>query len=86
VFFEDFDLTLFPVTMGPAGSAPVQCIAFNSFVKTAGISGISIPVAFSADGTPIGFQLAGRFGYDWESLAMARRYERPIHAPPGSLL
>ncbi|WP_454857804.1 amidase [Rhizobium binxianense] len=80
MFFEDFDLMLSPVTVVPPGPATEQAPAyyniFTSFVNTAGIPAVSIPSTFSAEGTPIGFQLAGRFGSDWDLLAMARQFER----------
>jgi aspartyl-tRNA(Asn)/glutamyl-tRNA(Gln) amidotransferase subunit A len=80
MFFEEFDLMLSPVTVTPPGPAtepaPAYYNIFTSFVNTAGIPGISIPAAVSSAGTPIGFQLAGRFGADWDLIAMARQYEQ----------
>jgi aspartyl-tRNA(Asn)/glutamyl-tRNA(Gln) amidotransferase subunit A len=79
LFFEKFDLMLSPVTGATAWPAEQPASphfnVFTGFVNIAGIPAISIPAALSSEGMPIGFQLAGRFGADWELLAMAREYE-----------
>jgi aspartyl-tRNA(Asn)/glutamyl-tRNA(Gln) amidotransferase subunit A len=79
LFFEKFDLMLSPVTGATAWPAETPASphfnVFTGFVNIAGTPGISIPAALSREGLPIGFQLAGRYGADWELLAMAREYE-----------
>jgi aspartyl-tRNA(Asn)/glutamyl-tRNA(Gln) amidotransferase subunit A len=81
--FEQHDLILSPVTgqlPGPADEpAPAHYSIFTGFANTAGVPAIAIPAEVSPDGLPIGFQLVGPFGADWELLGMARQYE--LHHP-----
>ncbi|WP_201838676.1 amidase [Microvirga zambiensis] len=56
--------------------APPYHRAFTGFVNAAGLPAISIPGPASPNGLPIGFQLIGAFGQDWELLSLARQYER----------
>jgi len=48
---------------------------FTTWVNACGLPALSIPVAPSADGRPIGIQLIGRFGADESLLDMAERVE-----------
>jgi aspartyl-tRNA(Asn)/glutamyl-tRNA(Gln) amidotransferase subunit A len=79
LFFEKFDVMLSPVTGATAWPAETPAAShfnvFTGFVNIAGTPAISIPATLSHEGLPIGFQVAGRWGADWELLAMAREYE-----------
>lgn len=55
---------------GPRGAA-----LFATFVNAGGIPAVSVPVAPSAGGIPIGMQLAGRFGADLSVLRLAKEFE-----------
>jgi aspartyl-tRNA(Asn)/glutamyl-tRNA(Gln) amidotransferase subunit A len=41
-----------------------------------GLPGISVPWSMTADGVPVGLQIVGRRGSDWQVLAAAERLER----------
>ena len=77
--FEKFDVLLSPVTGATAWPAEQTAAphfnVFTGFVNIAGVPAISIPAAVSEEGLPIGFQLVGRFGADWDLVEMAREYE-----------
>ena len=79
-FFQGYDMMLSPVTgalPGPADEpAPGHYTVFTSIANTAGVPAISIPSGLSPDGLPIGFQLMGRFGADWDLLGMGLQYEQ----------
>lgn len=79
-FFARYDLLVSPVLTAFAGPAdsPVQGIytGFTGFANTAGIPAISFPARISANGLPIGVQIAGRFGADRDLLQIAARFER----------
>ncbi len=79
LFFEDYDLMLTPATAVLPWPADVPAVPYeNTFppvANTAGVPAISIPAGLSPQGLPIGFQLMGRFGTDWELIALARQYE-----------
>lgn len=55
---------------GPRGAA-----LFATFVNAAALPAISVPVASSADGLPIGLQIVGPFGADLGVLLLARSLE-----------
>jgi len=56
--------------------APPYHRAFTGFVNAAGLPAMSVPGPVSPAGLPIGFQLIGAFGQDWDLLSLARQYER----------
>jgi aspartyl-tRNA(Asn)/glutamyl-tRNA(Gln) amidotransferase subunit A len=88
-FFETTDFLLMPTSaslpwvigdafprqidgrdVGPRGAA-----VFATFVNAAALPVVSVPVAPSADGLPIGMQLVGSFGADLAVLRLAKQYE-----------
>lgn len=79
-FFQGYDMMLSPVTGGLPGPAdepaPGHYTVFTSVANTAGVPAIAIPSGLSPDGLPIGFQLMGRFGADWDLLGIALQYEQ----------
>jgi aspartyl-tRNA(Asn)/glutamyl-tRNA(Gln) amidotransferase subunit A len=78
--FEQYDLLLSPVTVAPPGPAdepaPAHYGIFTGFANSAGVPAISIPATIGRAGLPIGFQLVGRFGMDWDLISIAQQYER----------
>ena len=77
-FFEEYDILLSPVSGSPAWGAEETVKpffnVFTSFVNSGGVPALSVPAAISADGRPIGFQLVGRFGADWQLIQLAGEY------------
>lgn len=55
---------------GPRGHA-----VFTPFANAGGLPGLSLPAAPSPDGLPIGFQLVGPFGADFQLLDLGLQYE-----------
>lgn len=51
--------------------------------SSAGVPGISLPMALNPDGLPIGLELDASFGCDRDLLALARRVEHVIGRVPG---
>jgi indoleacetamide hydrolase len=51
--------------------------------SSAGVPGISLPMALNSRGLPLGLELDASFGRDRELLALARRVERVIGPVPG---
>lgn len=51
--------------------------------SSAGLPGISLPMALSSEGLPLGLELDAASGRDRDLLAMARRVERVIGRVPG---
>lgn len=91
-FFESFDILLTPTLSAPPPRLGVlstrtsdlqQFIAdtyglaaFTATFDGTGQPAISLPMHWSADGLPIGVQLAGRFGADATLLALAAQLEQ----------
>ncbi len=78
--FETCDLLMTPTAGAlpwPAEQqGPPHNRVFTGFVNGAGLPAVSIPCDPATDGLPIGFQLVGRFGADWDLLRVAAEYER----------
>jgi aspartyl-tRNA(Asn)/glutamyl-tRNA(Gln) amidotransferase subunit A len=53
---------------------PRSAAIFSTWVNAAGLPGLNVPVAISAQGLPIGVQLVGTFGADEALLNLATRY------------
>jgi len=64
----------------PAG--PRDHAVFTGFVNIAGLPAISLPIAVSAAGLPIGIQLVAGFGADAGLLAFAHGFAERHPAPP----
>ena len=64
----------------PAG--PRDHAVFTGFVNIAGLPAISLPIAVSAAGLPIGIQLVAGFGADAGLLAFAHSFAERHPAPP----
>jgi aspartyl-tRNA(Asn)/glutamyl-tRNA(Gln) amidotransferase subunit A len=64
----------------PAG--PRDHAIFTGWVNIAGLPAISLPVALSAAGLPIGVQFVAGFGADTDLLAFARDFTERHPAPP----
>jgi Asp-tRNA(Asn)/Glu-tRNA(Gln) amidotransferase A subunit family amidase len=64
----------------PAG--PRDHAVFTGWVNIAGLPAVSLPVALSASGLPIGVQLVAGFGADTDLLAFAQDFARRHPAPP----
>ena len=91
--FGDADVLLCPTMRAPAppvGAARVDIGGRNYALHTAvtnltlpfnlsGLPAISVPWGVSKDGVPIGMQIVGRRGHDWQVLAFAQRL---IGSPP----
>jgi mandelamide amidase len=54
--------------------------------SSAGVPGITLPMAIDAKGLPLGIELDAASGRDYELLALARRVERVIGGVPGPAL
>jgi Asp-tRNA(Asn)/Glu-tRNA(Gln) amidotransferase A subunit family amidase len=94
--FADIDLVLTPTAAAlpwPAEAAypdriagrsagPRDHAAFTGWVNIAGVPAISLPVAVSKSGLPIGVQFAAGFGADTSLLAFARAFAERYPAPP----
>jgi len=93
MFFEDVDVVLTPASAAlpwPIGidyperisgrkAGPRDAAIFATFVNAGGLPAVSVPVAPSADGIPIGMQLVSRFGADVLLLRLAKAYEEGAH-------
>lgn len=89
VFFETADFLITPSSASlpwPIGEAypreidgrevgPRGAALFATFVNAAALPAISVPVAPSAQGLPIGMQIVGPFGSDLAVFQMARQFE-----------
>ena len=77
--FRRFDLLMTPTAGSlpwPAEQeGPPRSRVFTGIVNAAGYPAITIPGEPSSNGLPIGFQLVGRFGADWELVELAAGYE-----------
>src|SRR5260370_30268012 len=51
--------------------------------SSAGVPGITLPMALNSDGLPLGLELDAAAGRDRDLLALARRIERVIERVPG---
>ena len=90
-FFSTYDILLSPTMCAPparlgvmnmsstddAGylDAVLGCIGFTSLFNSAGNPAMSVPLATSRDGLPIGIQFAGRFGDEATLLRLAAQLE-----------
>lgn len=72
--FDRFDAILTPAAPGPApvGLETTGDPAFNTIWTFCGLPALTLPLAQSADGMPIGIQLVGRRGMDGRLLRTAR--------------
>jgi len=91
-FFEKVDFLLMPTSASlpwVIGKPYPEVIAgreagsrgaalFATFVNVAGLPAVSVPVAPSAGGIPIGMQLVGPFGGDLLLLRLAREFEQAV--------
>ena len=91
-FFDTYDLMLtptlavvpFPHPGGPAGPAEIngaadralRRLASHVSVQPHGAAAITVPCGFSAEGLPIGLQIAGRRHADADVLRAAAAYEQ----------
>ncbi|MES2787357.1 MAG: amidase [Pseudomonadota bacterium] len=89
VFFETADFLITPSSASlawPIGQAypheidgrkagPRGAALFATFVNAAALPAISVPVAPSAQGLPIGMQIVGPFGSDLALFRLARQFE-----------
>jgi aspartyl-tRNA(Asn)/glutamyl-tRNA(Gln) amidotransferase subunit A len=77
--FRTFDLLMTPTAGSlpwPAEQeGPPRSRVFTGIVNAAGYPAITIPGEPSSNGLPIGFQLVGRFGADWDLVELAAGYE-----------
>lgn len=88
-FFEDVDCLLtptsaslpwalvkpFPERINDREAGPRGAALFATFVNAGGLPAISVPVAPSAGGIPIGMQLVSAFGTDLLLLRLAKAFE-----------
>jgi aspartyl-tRNA(Asn)/glutamyl-tRNA(Gln) amidotransferase subunit A len=72
----------FPDRIAGSAAGPRDHAVFTGWVNIAGIPAISLPVAVSANGLPIGVQFAAGFGADKALLDFARSFEQRHPAPP----
>ena len=91
--FDGFDAWLTPtVATAPPPVADLQdldvykrtnllALRNTSIVSCLGQCAVSLPVAFDAQGLPIGLQIIGRRGTDDRLLAVSRRLERSLGRP-----
>ncbi len=77
--FRQWDVIVTP----SAGSLPWDATkfgppysrAFTGVVNAGGLPGLNLPCDPSPDGLPIGIQLVGAHGKDWDLIALARQFE-----------
>jgi aspartyl-tRNA(Asn)/glutamyl-tRNA(Gln) amidotransferase subunit A len=69
-----------PQSIDGRATNPRSAAIFSTWVNGAGLPGLNVPVARSAEGLPIGIQLVGTFGADEAILNLATRYA--AHATP----
>jgi Asp-tRNA(Asn)/Glu-tRNA(Gln) amidotransferase A subunit family amidase len=74
--------TAYPDRIGGRQAAPRDHAAFTGWVNIAGVPAISLPVAVSRSGLPIGVQFAAGFGADASLLAFAGAFAERHPAPP----
>lgn len=48
------------------------------YVSILGVPAVSVPCGFSAEGLPVGLQIVGRAGADWDVLALGQAFETAI--------
>ena len=90
-FFERHDVLLSPTVARPSlplgvvrmdnglegfQQALAPMVAFTSVCNAAGVPAMSMPLAWTDDGLPIGMQLVGRFGAEEMLFALAAEIER----------
>lgn len=94
-FFEQWDFMITPTAAAlpwPRSDAAPRIIdgqaagprasaIYTTFVNVAGLPGISIPFAESADGLPIGMQIVGAVGSDYALINLAEQIELDMHRP-----
>jgi aspartyl-tRNA(Asn)/glutamyl-tRNA(Gln) amidotransferase subunit A len=71
----------FPERIGDRPAGPRDHALFTGWVNIAGIPAISLPVAVSKSGLPIGVQFTAGFGADAALLDFALRFARRHPAP-----
>ncbi len=79
IAFRDWDVIVMP----SAGAMPWDATkfgppyhrAFTGIVNAGGLPGLNVPVDPAPDGLPIGVQLVGPYGADWNLIALARQWE-----------
>ena len=59
----------------PAEAIGGSALPFTGLQNVTGQPAINVPMSFSANGLPVGVQLAGRFGADDVVLQLARQIE-----------
>ncbi|MFO1158183.1 MAG: amidase [Reyranellaceae bacterium] len=90
-FFERFDVLLSPTIARPSlplgvvrmndsveqfQQAMAPMVAFTSVCNVAGVPAMSVPLAWTDDGLPIGLQFVGRFGSEEMLFSLAAELER----------
>jgi amidase len=102
-FFEKHDVLLSPTiarTSLPLGAvrmdgsseqfdqALAPMVAFTAVCNTSGVPAMTVPLAWTEDGLPIGLHFVGRFGAEEMLFSLAAELERAQpwrnHRPPGS--
>jgi aspartyl-tRNA(Asn)/glutamyl-tRNA(Gln) amidotransferase subunit A len=73
--------TPYPDRIADRGAGPRDHAVFTGWVNIAGLPAISLPVAISGAGLPIGVQFTAGFGADAALLAFAKNVERHYPAP-----
>jgi amidase len=48
------------------------------FISILGVPALSVPCGFTAGGLPVGLQIVGRAGADWDVLRLGRAFEQVI--------
>lgn len=48
------------------------------YISIVGVPALSVPCGFTAEGLPVGLQIVGRAGADWDVLALGRVFEKAI--------
>ncbi len=74
--------TPYPDRIADRPAGPRDHAVFTGWVNIAGLPGISLPVAVSKAGLPIGVQFVGGFGADTSLLAFARAFSEKFPPPP----
>jgi aspartyl-tRNA(Asn)/glutamyl-tRNA(Gln) amidotransferase subunit A len=78
--------TPYPDSIAGRPAGPRDHAVFTGWVNIAGLPAISLPVAASRSGLPIGVQLVAGFGADRDLLAFARSFAERHPAPPLPLM
>jgi aspartyl-tRNA(Asn)/glutamyl-tRNA(Gln) amidotransferase subunit A len=76
----------YPDRIADRAAGPRDHAAFTGWVNIAGVPALSLPVAVSASGLPIGVQFAAGFGADAALLDFAGSFMRQHPAPPLPIL